>query len=133
MSVFKEGYHALESIHKQAKQIWPDAGDFGAPVKEGSSLWNELKQLCEWYGIKSTRYASAPDKKHRTVSIYVHLMDEWAVSDEIKTEKEATEFFKVTYNKCPGIPDADGFIEFWKETSLSKIKELENQLETQMA
>jgi hypothetical protein len=133
MSVYKEGYHALELITKEAKQIWPDAADFGAPVKKDSSLWNWIKQLTEWYGIKSTRYASAPDKKHMTASIYVHLMDEWAVSDERKTEEEATEFYKVTYNKTPGIPNYDGFVEYYKVTDPKTIKELTNALEAQMA
>jgi hypothetical protein len=125
MSVFKEGYHALELIHKSAKQIWPDACDFGTPVKENSVLWNSVKQLCDWHGIKSTRYASAPDKKHRTVSIYVSLMDEW-------TAPYPTEFFKVTYNKCPGIPDADGYLEFWKVTDATQINELTKAEEAQM-
>lgn len=133
MSVYKEGYHALEEIHKSAKQIWPDACDFGTPVKEGSTLWNSIKQLCEWYGIKSTRAVSAADKKHRTVSIYVHLMDEWAVSDGRKTEKEATEFYKVTYNKTPGIPGYDGFVEYYKVISKGPIEELEKKLEAQNA
>ncbi len=132
MSVFKEGYHAVREIEQNSKQIWNDSADFGAPVKEGSSLWNEIKTLTDWYGIKSTRGISVQDTNHKTVSIYVHLMDEWAVSDERKTEEEATEFYQVTYNKCPDIKDHDGFVECHKVTSPSKIKELEVRLETQL-
>jgi len=125
MSVFKEGYHALELIQKQSKQIWPDACDFGAPVKEHSELWNWVKQLCDWHGIKSTREITG-EGKHKTVSIHVSLMDEWK-------PPYPTEFYKVTYNKCPGIPDADGFFEFYKVTDLKQINELTKAEEAQMA
>ena len=34
MSVYKEGYKAIEMIERSSKQIYSDACDFGAPTKK---------------------------------------------------------------------------------------------------
>jgi hypothetical protein len=117
MSVYKEGYYAVSELQKSNVQIYPDACDYGVPVKIGDRNWNLAKQLGEWYGDKETR------KVHKystgiNVDMFVTLMDEWAVSDERKTVKEATETFHLgftscTTGKCKGY---NGFI------TLNKIK-----------
>ena len=101
MSVYKEGYHIVESIMNQSRQIFPDAADFGVPVTENDSNWNDIKQLVEWYGVKETRRI---DKWNggSSVECIVELMDEWAVSDRHKTEDEALERFKVYYTSHSG-------------------------------
>jgi hypothetical protein len=95
MAVYKEGYSAINRIKRESVQIYDDACDFGAPVKKGDSLWNELKQLVDWYSVEGTKSQS-----DLGCSAEIYLMDEWAVSDERKTIHEAEEFYLVTYNKC---------------------------------
>ena len=101
MSVYKEGYHIIESIMNQSRQIFPDAADFGVPVTENDSNWNDIKQLVEWYGVKETRRIDKWNGGSSVVCI-VELMDEWAVSDRRKTEDEALERFKVYYTSHSG-------------------------------
>ncbi len=134
MSVFKEGYHVLSLIEKQSKQVWPDACDEGTPIKEGSSLWNSVKQICEWYGIKSTREVSIINSANKTVKIVVSLMDEWSVSDGHKTAEQATQYFEVSYYKAPNIPDDyDGFLAVEEITNPTYINKLKIAEEAQMA
>jgi len=59
MSVYKEAVHAIATIENQSKRIYPDACDFGAPVKKGDDTWNWAKQLVDWFGVEGTR------KEHR--------------------------------------------------------------------
>ena len=106
MSVYKEGYYAVELIRKNSTQIWPDACDMGAKTKQGDVLWNWAKQLCDWYGIKSTKKVEVFNEMNKVTSIYVSLMDEW------KTGK--TEFFKVTYTKASFSNLYSGFFEVEK-------------------
>ena len=99
MSVYKEGYHAIELIKKKSVQIYADACDFGAPIKIGDELWNWVKQLADWYKVEGTREAGSWG-----VSITVELMDEWNTGAE--------ERFRVTYcrtkiGECKGF---DGFV-----------------------
>lgn len=107
MAVYREGYSAIKSITQQSVQIFSDACDFGAPVKVGSTLWNELKQLVDWYKIEGT-----VKKDQYGCSAQVLLMDEWAVSDEKKTVAQATEIYDVSYTKCTTgrCSGFDGFI-----------------------
>lgn len=111
MSVYKEGYHAVELITKRSKQIFSDAADHGAPTKKGDEIWNAAKQLVDWYGVKGTRkehkYASG-----QTVAHQVTLMDEWAVSDGRKTEAQATDLYVVTFTSCTSgaCKGYDGFV-----------------------
>mgnify|MGYP003488531941 CR=1 FL=1 len=134
MSVYKEGYHALEYISNQEKQIWPDACDIGSPAKEGDTLWKYAKQLCDWYGIKSTREVSVINSANKTVKVVVSLMDEWSVSDGIKTAKQATQYFEVSYYKAPNIPGGyDGFFAIEEITNPTFIKKLQIAEEAQYA
>jgi len=93
MAVYREGYMILEQYEKQKSQIWNDACDEGVAVNKGDKLSGAMLQLVEWYGDKATRKETAPNQ----VQIEVTLMDEWAVSDERKTVKEATEVYTVNY------------------------------------
>jgi hypothetical protein len=95
MAVYREGYSILEKIQKALVQVFSDACDVGAPVQKDSQLWKDINQLFEWYADKRT-------KRNETITSYSFeftLMDEWAVSDERKTVKEATEVYKLTYTK----------------------------------
>lgn len=114
MSVYKEGYSTIRKITSQSVQIYSDACDYGAPVKVGDILWNDLIQLVEFYGVEGTK-----TKDKLGCSVKVFLMDEWAVSDERKTVKEAEEFFMVSYNKCDSgaCKDFDGYITIEKLNS----------------
>lgn len=124
MSVYKEGYHAVQLIQSNSRQIWPDACDFGAPTKKDDVLWNWAKQLADWYGIKSTRKVTGLNVS-KQADIYISLMDEW------KTGK--TEFFHLIYYKTPSIKGYDGFFEITKVTDSKLIAELTKAEEKQMA
>jgi len=50
MGVYKEGYSIIENISKWSKAVFADAADYGCPVKKDSYLWDDIKQLAEWYG-----------------------------------------------------------------------------------
>jgi hypothetical protein len=93
MAVYREGYKTVEKIQKESKQVFNDACDLGAPVQKNSELWNDIKQLFDWYGDKATKIKETTT----TFSFGFILMDEWAVSDERKTVKQATENYKLTY------------------------------------
>jgi hypothetical protein len=117
MAIYREGFHAVETIQKQAIRIYDDACDFGVPVKKNDANWNLAKMLFTMYGDKETRqqhnYSTGTN-----VYTFFTLIDEWAVSDERKTLKEATETYSLCYTtcrtgKCAGY---DGFI------SIRKIK-----------
>lgn len=115
MSVYKEGYYAVKELQKSSARIYPDACDYGVPVKIGDNNWNLAKQLGEWYGDKSSRVVH----KYSTgwnVDMVVTLMDEWAVSDGYKTVKEATEKFHLGFTSCnTGVCKGyNGFITIYK-------------------
>lgn len=115
MSVYKEGYYIIGEIQKKSLQIYSDACDYGAPVKQGDPLWNLMKQLTEWYGVKGSRQESRY-KTGRSVQQKIELMDEWAVSDGYKSEKEATEIYRLSFvscteGKCKGF---DGYLSIEK-------------------
>ena len=73
-------------------QIWNDACDEGVSVTNGDAYWSYMMLLVDMYGDKKTRKANGSE-----VQIDFTLIDEWAVSDEIKTVKEATQKFRLTY------------------------------------
>jgi len=130
MSVYKEGYHTVELIQKQSKQIWPDACDFGAPTKKDDDLWKWVKQASEWYGIKTCRKSDYTGH----VSTIISLIDEWAVSDGRKTEEQATEYYHINYYKGKNIPGGyDGFFEVTLITDSQIKKQLAAAEEAQMA
>lgn len=95
MAVYREGYDILKQYEAAKVQIWNDACDEGVLVNQGDRMWNNFKQLVQWYGEVKTRNQNGVNQ----VEIDVTLMDEWAVSDERKTVKEATEVYSVNYYK----------------------------------
>jgi len=105
MAVYREGYSIINELLKQSKRIYPDACDFGVPVKKGDSNFNSLKQLTEWYGIKRTRVQNSCG-----VSQKIELLDEWAVSDGRKTVAEARDIYLVEYVNVQRQKDFDGII-----------------------
>jgi hypothetical protein len=109
MAVYREGYHAIKSIESESLQIYPDACDYGAPCKKGDNIWNLANLLANWYGDKSTKQIG-PNKT--STNIRVTLIDEWAVSDERKTIKEATDIFDISFVKCTTgkCKNFDGFV-----------------------
>jgi hypothetical protein len=81
MSVYKEGFYALQMIENQSTQVFTDSCDFGAPTKKGDQIWNAAKQLVDWYGDKATRRV----EKYGTgitVTTRVTLLDEWTTGQE---------------------------------------------------
>ena len=115
MSVYKEGFYAIEQLQKNSKPIFPDSADFGCPIKKGDNFWNLANQLVDWYGDKTTRkyvkYSTG-----ESVRCVVTLMDEWAVSDQRKIVKEATEKFMVEFTSCNkgACKDKTGYIFIYK-------------------
>ncbi len=101
MSVYKEGFYAVELIKKNSRQIWNDACDFGAPMKNGDELWNWTKQLIDWYGVEGTRkqenYSTGTTVKQR-----VSLMNEWTDGSEV--------MYEVTYTTVANNKNIDGYV-----------------------
>ena len=79
MSVYKEGYHIIKELNQRSKRIWNDSCDYGVLTNKGDMVWNMLKQLVEWYGVKETRkeYRYGLKNELVDVEIVVELMDEW--------------------------------------------------------
>jgi hypothetical protein len=113
MAVYREGYHIIEALLKQHKQVWQDSADYGILIKHSDKNWNMVKQLVDTYGIKGSRVHHG----ERGVSQKVKLIDEWAVSDARKTLKEATEVFQIDYWVVNGIKNVDGLLTVHKEQS----------------
>lgn len=115
MSVYKEGYHAIHLIESDSTRIFEDACDYGAPCRKGDSIWNATKQLVEWYGNKETKKVNIYSTGKSTECV-VTLMDEWSVSDERKTVKEATENYLVSFTTCNtgNCRGLDGFVSVTK-------------------
>lgn len=99
MAVYREGYHAVEQIQKTSVSIFDDACDYGAPCRKDDAIWNYTKQLFDWYKVNNTRNESRYISG-ASVETVVELMDEWAVSDGRKTQKQATERYRVTFVTC---------------------------------
>ena len=113
MAIYREGYHAVNEIQSQLIQIYDDACDYGVPVKKNDKNWKLANMLFSMYGDKSTRQQNSTGKN---VYSFITLIDEWSVSDERKTIKQATETYTLTYTtckngKCKGF---DGFISLHK-------------------
>lgn len=120
MSVYKEGYYALNQLQNNQRQIWPDACDFGTPVEKKSNLWNLAKQLVDWYGIYKEQIS-----KTETVVI-VSLMDEWKASDDESPNrhlKDYNEYYKITYISCKINKVFDGFFTVDKIVDKNLIKQ----------
>ena len=101
MAVYREGYHWVDELSKRSVQIFPDAADYGVPVRKGDEEWEVAKKLVEWYGVEGTREYNDYNVG-KSVEHTIELMDEWAVSDGRKTIPEATERFQVGYVTCNG-------------------------------
>lgn len=101
MSVYKEGYYAIKLIEQNSKRIYPDACDFGAPIKVGDEIWNWAKQLCSWYGVEGTKKVDAYSTG-TTVTQTVELGTE--------TRPFKVTRYSVTYVTTRGDKNQDGYI-----------------------
>jgi hypothetical protein len=115
MSVYKEAFHIINSINSKSVNIFSDSCDFGVPVKMGDSMWNLTNQLATWYGDANTKKVNVYSTG-KSVDITVTTIDEWAVSDERKTIKQATENYNLSFvtcktGKCKGY---DGYVTLTK-------------------
>lgn len=88
MSVYKEGFYALELIENQSKRIYPDACDFGAPARLNDPTWIAAKQLFDWYGDKDSR-KEIKYETGTTVEATIELLNEWTDGSSYK--------FKLSY------------------------------------
>jgi hypothetical protein len=115
MAVYREGYAWLKKLHDNSVQIFPDAADFGVPIKRNDKFWNIAKALVEWYGIKGTRKYNKYSTG-KSVEYTIELIDEWAVSDGYKNITEATENWSVSYITCSSgrCKDMDGYIQVYR-------------------
>ncbi len=109
MAVYREGFELLKNLQKASRQIFKDACDYGVLVTKDDINWNYAKQLADWYGDKATRKV-VKYETGLTLDIIVTLIDEWAVSDEIKTVKQATENYKLSFVKTTSVKNHYGFI-----------------------
>ena len=96
MAIYREGFKAIEAIEKSSKRIYDDAADYGALTNKGDEIWNTAKQLVDWYKVEGKREENRYSTG-RSCSAIVELIDEWAVSDERKTIKEATERYEACF------------------------------------
>lgn len=92
MAVYREGFQAISVYNLLKSQIWNDACDEGVVSYANDQFYQSMHQVAQMYGDKSTR-KETPDG----VEVAITLIDEWAVSDERKTLKEATEKYKISY------------------------------------
>ncbi len=122
MSVYKEGFYAIDEIKEKSKQIYPDACDFGAPVNEGDPLWNAVKQAVQWYAVKGTR--EEYDNGNQ-VNVTISLQDEWNAPYK-------THYFRISYFKTKKT-GFDGFFEvseIKRNSEIKELKEIENEMMT---
>jgi hypothetical protein len=95
MAVYREGFKAYETYMNKYQRIFTDACDVGVPITDNpTDVGNQIMQMLLWYKNDETRKL-VPDG----VQIDVELLDEWALSDGRKTEKEAEFNLKLTYYK----------------------------------
>lgn len=101
MSVYKEGYFTVQYIQQRSRQIYPDAADYGMPVRSGSPDWNAIKGIVDMYGNPERkrvhRYATGV-----TAEAVIELMDEWVTGRR--------ENFKITYTSARGLKGYDGYV-----------------------
>jgi len=55
MSVYKEAWYIIRDIQNHSRQVYPDAADYGVPVKKGDSFWKQARQLVDMYGEPENR------------------------------------------------------------------------------
>ena len=107
MAVFREGYHTVERIQKQSKQLFSDSCDYGVPVQKGDSLWREVKSTIHMYGVEGTRKVSKYETG-LTLSQNIELMREWS-DGKVET-------FEIEYIESNGLSGMDGYF------TVNKIK-----------
>lgn len=96
MSIYREGYYALEVYTQKKQRIFNDAFDEGVFVKKGDKNWNMFKMLADMYvDDPKTRKMITSNQ----VQVEFSLINEWLVSDEIKSIDEATDEFELLYYK----------------------------------
>lgn len=105
MSVYKEGWHAVNVLETRQRPVFDDAADYGVPVIKGDDNWNLTKQLVDWCGDKETR------EVHRymtgtTATVIVELIDEGDMNRG-KITKFRVEF---TSHKRTGRCHFDGYV-----------------------
>jgi len=96
MAVYREGYKMVEELMNSQRQIWNDAPPHGIIVSKGDKNWNLASNLVAMYGIPESRKVTK-FLTGETVTSKVKLVDEWAVSDERKSYKLATDIFLVSF------------------------------------
>lgn len=110
-SVYKEGYLIIDKIQKASRRIYSAAADVGVPVKKNDNYWKMIQHLVDRFGIKGSR--EIDDYGYgKSIKIDIELLDEWAYSDERKTEKEALDRYSIyffTDNKWKRKTGYDGF------------------------
>jgi hypothetical protein len=75
MSVYKELLYAIRDVQTSSRRIYPDAADFGAPVKDKHDrLFSLLRQMKEQYDgkVEEHKYATGATQK-----LTVRGCDEW--------------------------------------------------------
>jgi len=101
MSVYKEGFEALQQIISNSKQIWGDSADFGVLAKKNDKFWNFAKLLGTYYSDITSRKVNVYQTQSgymKSQSIIIMLMDEWAISDKRLTVEQATQYYNL--NVC---------------------------------
>jgi hypothetical protein len=102
MSVYKEGFMYIQMLQAEEAKY----GGGGIPTKKGDNVWNAVKGLIHFYsGEDEGREIQVTDRK-TMVKKCITLIDEWAVSDERKTVKQATEVYEIGYYTGPDIKEA---------------------------
>jgi hypothetical protein len=76
MSVYKEGWNAVQTIGGRSARVYPDACDYGALFRQGDDTWVQAKTAAHFYGIKETRKVETY-LTGKTATIEFELMDEF--------------------------------------------------------
>jgi hypothetical protein len=122
MSVYKEGWHAVQTIGGNQTRIWPDAADYGVPFKKGDRFWIAAKTAAHFYGDEATRKVKTY-LTGKTASIELELMDEFG-----QTPAKTTKFRLTVVLTENGIKTRqgkfDGYMEIEELTSWVKPQEL---------
>lgn len=124
MSVFKEGYKAIETIQRNTQQVFNDACDAGAPVYIDGVIWKVIQTLVNY--LDDDERAGIV-RTNEGCTCKVTLIDEWAVSDQRKTYEQAQDTFVIEYQKLDtyqnkpylteSFKGADGYVNVYKEAS----------------
>ena len=96
MAVYREGFSILSELTRNPGSMAKE-NVYVYWVKRGDKTWNKISQLVKSYGLDETRKVYYVKHQGKAVECIISLVDEWAVSDERKTLKEATTYHKVTY------------------------------------